>query len=61
MKNKKFFKKLFLNKKTVADLTGESMTKVKGGCAETDCRSCNTNFELCSIDVCMLSVRTRFC
>ncbi len=52
MKNKRSFKKLSLNKKTVADLSGESMTKVKGGCNETDCRSCNTNFLLCSIEAC---------
>ena len=35
MKSKKLSKKLTLNKKTVAHLNGNEMTKVKGGCAPT--------------------------
>ena len=35
MKSKKLSKKLSLNKKTVAHLNGNEMTKVKGGCAPT--------------------------
>jgi len=35
MKTKKFTKRLNLNKKTIADLNGNEMIKVKGGCSPT--------------------------
>ena len=46
MKIKKFSKKLILNKSTVADLNGNELKKVKGGCYKTDGRSGCTPFPL---------------
>jgi hypothetical protein len=62
MKVKQFDKKLGLHKETIANLKGDSMDKVKGGCAETDCRSCMSKPETCSIEFCMISeIKTFYC
>lgn len=61
MKVKKFIKRLVINKETVADLNDDSMAEVKGGCYKTICPSCVTDFELCSIDICPISLHTRDC
>lgn len=40
MKSKKFSKKLALNKSTIADLNGNELKKVKGGCYPSIPPSC---------------------
>lgn len=40
MKQKKFDKKLFLNKKTIVDLDNGEMTQVKGGSGDSRCWIC---------------------
>lgn len=51
MKPKKLSKKLVLNKKTVADLKGNDMGKVKGGCKYTEPVSCYTPDTRCGSDI----------
>ena len=46
MKTKNFMKKLRLNKKTIANLNGYAMNKLKGGAEETP----GTNGETCTRD-----------
>ncbi len=56
MKPKELSKKLILNKITVADLSGNEMTKVKGGCGPSDPRSCATNISCTCVQQCFKSI-----
>jgi hypothetical protein len=73
MKPKKVEKKLFLNKKTVADLNNRQMTHLRGGIATGDtvevccytktchctdsCNTCYTDCDQDSCEICTLCTR----
>jgi len=62
MKPKKLSKRFILNKSTIADLNGNALKKVKGGCLNTQCVSCPTYDSLCggTEDICPCSVPQTF-
>ena len=60
MKQKRFDKKLSLNKKTVVDLSGSEMDNVRGGIPYTYITYCCPTFKSCNVplSVCICEIIT---